>query len=157
MSGKYDLGREIWGLDEELWWREMPRWVFEKATWLIHAWRRNFHGTPSSLPSESNQEEEEEEASNPFASSSEAGHVRPRRNQRASNHFSDVKVEIPEFKGRLDPDEFHEWLQTIERVLEYKDVPQDKKVKPVALKLRKYASYCGRMWSRGEPREGSRR
>jgi len=38
------------------------------------------------------------------------------------------KVKIPEFEGRLDPDEFLEWLQTVERVFEYKDVPEDKKV-----------------------------
>ena len=49
-------------------------------------------------------------------------------------------MEISEFEGHLDPDEFLEWLQTVERVFEYKNVPQDKKVKLVALKLRKYAS-----------------
>jgi len=40
----------------------------------------------------------------------------------------------------LDPDEFLEWLQMVERMFEYKDVPQDKKVKLVVLKLRKCAS-----------------
>ena len=102
--------------------------------------RRNFHSTPSSLPSDSNQEEEEED-SNPFASCSEEDHARPRRNRRASNHFSNFKVEMPEFEGWLDPNEFLEWLQTVERVFEYRDVPQDKKVKLVALKIRKYASF----------------
>jgi len=33
-----------------------------------------------------------------------------------------------------------EWLHTVERISEYKDVPEDKKVKQVALRLRKYAS-----------------
>jgi len=33
-----------------------------------------------------------------------------------------------------------DWLQTIERVFEFKDFPEEKKVKLVALKLRKYAS-----------------
>jgi len=46
----------------------------------------------------------------------------------------DFKVEILEFEGRLDPDEFLEWLQTVKRVFEYKDIPKDKKVKLVALK-----------------------
>jgi len=31
-------------------------------------------------------------------------------------------------------------LSTVERVFEYKDVPEDKKVKLVAMKVRKYAS-----------------
>jgi len=32
------------------------------------------------------------------------------------------------------------WLQTVERMFDYKDIPDEKKVKLVALKLRKYAS-----------------
>jgi len=49
-------------------------------------------------------------------------------------------VDIPEFEGQLDPDHFLDWLQIVERVFEYKDISDDKKVKLVALKLRKYAS-----------------
>ena len=45
-----------------------------------------------------------------------------------------------EFEGRLDPDDFLEWIQTVERVFEYKEVPDEQKVKVIALKLRKYAS-----------------
>jgi len=48
--------------------------------------------------------------------------------------------DIPEFEGQLDPDSFLDWLRTVERVFDYKDVPDEKKVKLVALKLRKYAS-----------------
>ena len=33
-----------------------------------------------------------------------------------------------------------DWLNTVKRVFEYKEVPDDKKIKLVALKLRKYAS-----------------
>jgi len=33
-----------------------------------------------------------------------------------------------------------EWLHIVERIFDYKEVPEDKKVKLVALKLRKYAS-----------------
>ena len=40
----------------------------------------------------------------------------------------------------MDPDSFLDWLRTVERVFDYKDVPDEKKVKLVALKLRKYAS-----------------
>lgn len=49
-------------------------------------------------------------------------------------------MDIPEFEGQLDPDIFLDWLQTVERVFEFKDIPDDRKVKLVALKLRKYAS-----------------
>jgi retrotransposon gag protein len=52
----------------------------------------------------------------------------------------DLKVDIPEFEGRLDGDEFLEWLRTVERTFDYKNTDEDRKVKIVALKLRKYAS-----------------
>ena len=52
----------------------------------------------------------------------------------------DFKVEMLEFDGKLDHEEFLDWLHTVERVFEYKDIPEDKKVKLVALRLHKYAS-----------------
>jgi len=51
-----------------------------------------------------------------------------------------LKVDIPEFEGHLDSDLFLDWLWMVERVFDYKDVSEEKKVKLVALKLRKYAS-----------------
>ncbi|VFR00360.1 unnamed protein product, partial [Cuscuta campestris] len=53
---------------------------------------------------------------------------------------SDFKVDIPIFEGKNDPDEFLEWLETVERVFDFKEVSDYKKVKIVALKFRKYAS-----------------
>ena len=96
--------------------------------------RKSLRSTPSRESSESEQDREEED-SNPIASSNDEGRPRARRNQRNSHPSLDFKVEIPKFEGHLDPDEFLEWLQTIERVFEYKDVPEDKMVKLVALKL----------------------
>jgi len=56
------------------------------------------------------------------------------------NNDSSNEDEPWEFEGKLDPEEFLDWLHTVERIFEYKDVPEDKKVKLVALRLRKYAS-----------------
>nr|GFA33815.1 hypothetical protein CTI12_AA617250 [Tanacetum cinerariifolium] len=53
---------------------------------------------------------------------------------------NDIKVDIPEYDGKLDPDEFIEWLRMVERVFDYKQTTEDHKVKIVALKFRKYAS-----------------
>ena len=36
----------------------------------------------------------------------------PRKEPRQPNNFNDFKVDIPEFEGRLDPDDFLEWIQT---------------------------------------------
>ena len=49
-------------------------------------------------------------------------------------------MEVPEFEGKLDPEEFFDWLHTVERVFDYKDIPDDKKVKLVALRLWMYAT-----------------
>ncbi|VFQ80187.1 unnamed protein product, partial [Cuscuta campestris] len=49
---------------------------------------------------------------------------------------SDFKVDISTFEGKNDPDEFLEWLETVERVFDFKDVSDEKKVKIVALKFR---------------------
>ena len=81
----------------------------------------------------------EEEESYPKGPSSEEDEGRrPLRPSGGGN--LDFKVDIPEFEGHLDPDMFLDWLRTVERVFDYKDIPEEKKVKLVALKLRKYAS-----------------
>jgi len=59
------------------------------------------------------------------------------RNQASANDF---KIEIPEYEGKLDPEDFLDWLHTVERVFEYKDISEDKKVKLIALRFCKYAS-----------------
>ena len=38
-------------------------------------------------------------------------------------------IEVSEFEGRLDPDEFLEWLQAVEKAFEFKEISEDKKVK----------------------------
>ena len=52
---------------------------------------------------------------------------------------NDFRVEVLEFEGKLDPAEFLDWLYAVGRVFEYKDVPDDKKAKLVALRITKYA------------------
>ena len=55
-------------------------------------------------------------------------------------------MDIPEFEGRMQPDEF------IERIFNYKDVPEHNKVKHVAIKLWKHASigweHLKKQWER---------
>ena len=80
----------------------------------------------------------EEEASNAYSEEDVPFERTPRRT-RSTFNSNEFKVEIPEFEGKLDPDEFIEWLQTVERIFEFKEIPEDKKVKIVALRLRKYA------------------
>ena len=71
----------------------------------------------------------------------------------------DFKVAIPEFEGQLNPDEFLDWMSTVKRVFEYKDILDDKKVKLVFLKLRRYVSIwwnniLSKRARKGKPRSG---
>lgn len=52
-----------------------------------------------------------------------------------------AKVEIPEFEGKMQPDEFMDWLNTVDQIFDYQDVPENKKVKLVSIKLRKHAFF----------------
>ncbi|GJT15403.1 hypothetical protein Tco_0874109 [Tanacetum coccineum] len=51
-----------------------------------------------------------------------------------------IKVEILKFSGTLKAEEFIDWLNTVERVFEFKDAPENRKVKWVAIKLKGRAS-----------------
>ena len=46
------------------------------------------------------------------------------------------KLDIPEFKGCLQPEEFLDWVAAVEESLEFKEVSQDKRVSLVATKFR---------------------
>ncbi|GKC34528.1 reverse transcriptase domain-containing protein [Tanacetum coccineum] len=45
-----------------------------------------------------------------------------------------LKIEIPEFTGKVHPDDFIDWLSTVERVFNVRDIPEKLKVKLVAIK-----------------------
>ncbi|KAK0592440.1 hypothetical protein LWI29_019234 [Acer saccharum] len=50
------------------------------------------------------------------------------------------EIELPEFYGRLHPEEFLDWLSAIEKYFDYKETPEGQRVKIVTLRLRGYAS-----------------
>ena len=65
-----------------------------------------------------------------------------------------MKIEIPEFEGKTHPDEFIDWLHTVERVFDVKDLTEEQKVKLVAIKLRKHASIWWEHVKKQRAREG---
>lgn len=46
------------------------------------------------------------------------------------------KIDLPEFNGNMDLDEFLDWLNVAEEILVYKDVPLDHRVILVCTRLR---------------------
>ena len=77
----------------------------------------------------------EDEMENPFAR-----HRRRREKPLVSfnsNRWeSGFKLDILEFKGCLQPEEFLDWVAAVEEILEFKEVPQDKRVSLVVTKFR---------------------
>ena len=49
-------------------------------------------------------------------SGSDSSSSRSSRSHRRQTRMNDIKVDIPNFEGKLHPDEFVDWLQTVERV-----------------------------------------
>nr|GEV75227.1 reverse transcriptase domain-containing protein [Tanacetum cinerariifolium] len=58
-------------------------------------------------------------------------------NQDGPFHNLGMKMEISEFLGKAHPDDFIDWLSTIERIFDLRDILEKLKVKFVAIKLRK--------------------
>ena len=50
------------------------------------------------------------------------------RRHHQKQHSFDIKIEILEFEGTFDPDEFLDWLHTVEKVFDHQDIQEDKKV-----------------------------
>ncbi|KAI4310491.1 hypothetical protein MLD38_035465 [Melastoma candidum] len=51
-----------------------------------------------------------------------------------------IHVDMLKFERKLDLEEFVKWLQSMERIFEYEEIPEDRQVKVPTLQLRKYAS-----------------
>jgi hypothetical protein len=64
------------------------------------------------------------------------------------------KVDLPEFSGTLQAEGFVDWLNEIERIFEYKEVPDRDKVKLVAIKLKGRASAWWEQLKRSRERQG---
>ncbi|ESQ50621.1 hypothetical protein EUTSA_v10023123mg, partial [Eutrema salsugineum] len=50
------------------------------------------------------------------------------------------KVDIPEFQGRIRGDDLLDWIVTVEEILDFKQVPDDRRVPLVAMRFRGHAT-----------------
>jgi len=85
-------------------------------------------------PTPSDLEVPSEDAGSQHLEEVEGEAEQPRRSQRREwrippSNSNDFRIELPEFEGKLNPDEFLDWLHTAERIFEYKDILEDKKLK----------------------------
>ena len=47
-----------------------------------------------------------------------------------------MKIDIPELHGRLVVEDFLDWINAVEDILEFKEVPEEKRVPLVATRFR---------------------
>ena len=64
------------------------------------------------------------------------------------------RVELPEFSGTLQAEGFIDWIDEVERIFDYKEVPEQIKVKLVAIKLKGRASAWWEQLRRSRNRQG---
>ncbi|GKV27135.1 hypothetical protein SLEP1_g36340 [Rubroshorea leprosula] len=81
-------------------------------------------------------------------------HHHPQQNATHKSTNLGIKIDIPNFEGRLQLNEFIDWLHFVARVFELKDIPDNKCVKIVAIKLKKHASIWWENLHHNREREG---
>jgi hypothetical protein len=64
------------------------------------------------------------------------------------------KVDMPEFSGTLQAEGFVDWLNELERIFEYKEVPNRNKVKLITIKLKGKGSAWWEQLKRSRERQG---
>jgi hypothetical protein len=75
-----------------------------------------------------------DENRNPFAECRVHMH-QPLVQAQANRWESGFKLNIPEFNGGLQPEEFLDWIAAVEEVLDFKGVPEDRRVSLVVTKF----------------------
>ncbi|GAV70045.1 hypothetical protein CFOL_v3_13544 [Cephalotus follicularis] len=93
-----------------------------------HQARRNVQNPPHVHELDSNDDESDE------GSSGRGRRPWPDDNDRG------LQLDVPEFMGNLNLDDFIDWLNAIERVFDYKEYSEEKKCKVAIQKFKKYAS-----------------
>jgi hypothetical protein len=76
----------------------------------------------------------ENEDGNPFAERGVHEH-QPIVQAQTNRWESGFKLDILEFNGGLQPEEFLDWIAAVEEVLEFKGVPEDRRFSLVATKF----------------------
>ena len=84
----------------------------------------------------------ESESGRSLAESEDQGHNgrrERRRERRVDRDFSGIKMKIPSFQGRNDPEAYLEWEKKVELVFDCHNYSEEKKVKLAAIEFTDYA------------------
>ncbi|CAL9233877.1 unnamed protein product, partial [Arabidopsis halleri] len=119
------------------------------------------HNRPPVLPRREEDSEEEDgvDDTNPFAQMRDPQRRDVIEVPRDDNRRWDsgFKLDLPEFSGSLQPEDFLDWLNNIEEILDFKDVPDEQRVRLVATRLRGRAFAWWQQTKETRAREGKER
>ncbi|KAF7136237.1 hypothetical protein RHSIM_Rhsim08G0083300 [Rhododendron simsii] len=65
-----------------------------------------------------------------------------------------IQVHVPDFEGKLDPDQYCDWIASLEAFFEWKDLSAERKVQFVATKLKGHALIWWQQYQRSRDRKG---
>lgn len=80
-----------------------------------------------------------------------------RRADDAHRWESAFKIDLPDFHGNLAADEFLDWIAAVDEILDYKDVPSDRRVALVCTRLRGRAAAWWQQLKLTRTRQGKER
>nr|XP_043611631.1 uncharacterized protein LOC122583275 [Erigeron canadensis] len=63
-----------------------------------------------------------------------------RRHRRHKDDTKDIKIDPPDFIGSSNPEDYFEWVQVMDRIMEIKEYDDKKSFKVAIIRLKKYAS-----------------
>jgi len=68
--------------------------------------------------------------------------------------LKDLRIEAPEFDGHLKPEDYLEWVQAMEKIIEIKGYSREKAFRLAVLKLKQYVSLWYEKLKRARALEG---
>jgi hypothetical protein len=128
---------------------DLTRQLDESRLYDIRRRRR----TPPQQEEEDSGSDDSYGAANHFAERQTQGR-RPPAQAHANRWESGFKLDIPEFSEGMQPEEFLDWVAAMEEILEFKEVPDDKRVPLVATKFRGRAAAWWQQLKQTRMREG---
>lgn len=87
--------------------------------------------------------EEDNDEENPFADGNQRNRHRPEQHNRHNEDtrwMSGVKIDIPEYHGGSQPEDLLDWFVTVDEFIEFKEVPEQKRVPLVTTRFRGHAA-----------------
>lgn len=77
---------------------------------------------------------------NPFGNQNRSHHHPQQRHHDDDRWKSGIKIDIPEFHGGSQPEELLDWFVTVDEFIEFKDVPEQKRVPLITTRFRGHAA-----------------